>query len=49
MAFYGRIEAIAKLGEKYRSLDLTNPDVRAAIKKAVNAKGLYEGTLATDY
>ena len=48
-SFYGRIEAVAKLGEKYRVLDLTKPDVRTAIKKAETAKSLYAGTLASDY
>jgi type III restriction enzyme len=48
-SFYGRIEAVAKLGEKYRLLDLTKPKVRAEINKAETAKSLYEGTLAQDY
>ena len=46
---YGRIEAIAKIGDKYRSLNLKNLDVQSAIKKAENAESLYEGTLANDY
>ena len=48
-SFYGRIEAVIKLGEKYRYLDLTNPAVRLEINKAETAKSLYEGTLAMDY
>ena len=46
---YGRIEAIAKLDSKYRSLDLKSSDVQTAINEAENAKSLYEGTLANDY
>ena len=46
---YGRIEAVAKLDNKYRSLNLKNLDVQIAIKKAENSKSLYEGTLAKDY
>ena len=46
---YGRIEAIAMIGDKFRSLNLKNSDVQTAINESENAKSLYEGTLANDY
>lgn len=46
---YRRIESVAEVFGKLRSLDLTRPDVRQAIKVATSAKGLYEGTWASDY
>lgn len=47
--FYRRIEAIAKVGDKLRVLDLTDPAVRKAVAEAKDAKSLYDGTLAIDY
>lgn len=46
---YRRIESVAEVGGKLRLLDLTRTDVRAAIKNAISAKVLYEGTWANDY
>lgn len=46
---YRRIESVAEASGKLRVLDLTRAEVRAAIKDAKGAKGLYEGTLASDY
>lgn len=46
---YRRIESVAEASGKLRVLDLTRAEVRAAIKNAKGAKGLYEGTLASDY
>lgn len=46
---YRRIESVAEASGKLRVLDLTRAEVRAAIKEAKGAKGLYEGTLASDY
>jgi hypothetical protein len=46
---YRRIEAVAKVGDKLRVLDLTNSKVRKAVTDAKDAKSLYEGTLASDY
>jgi len=49
---YRRIESIAEGGGRLRVLDLTRPDVRAAIAATTTAaetKGLYEGLLANDY
>lgn len=46
---YGRIEVIAKVGDKLRVLDLIDQDVRQAVADATNAKSLYEGAFAVDY
>jgi type III restriction enzyme len=46
---YGRIEALSKVGETLRVLDITKPSVRQAIHAAEDAKTLYEGSAATDY
>jgi type III restriction enzyme len=46
---YQRIDAVTKIGETLRVLDLTEPSVRKAIVAATDAKILYEGTHATDY
>ncbi|MBU1249228.1 MAG: DEAD/DEAH box helicase family protein [Proteobacteria bacterium] len=48
-AIYRRIEAVAKVGDKLRVLDLTNSTVRKAIADAKDVKSLYEGTFASDY
>jgi hypothetical protein len=36
-----RVEAIAKIGEHYRGLDLTDAQVRSAITSALDAQTLY--------
>ncbi|MDC7689824.1 DEAD/DEAH box helicase [Vogesella indigofera] len=46
---YRRIESVAEASGKLRVLDLTRSEVRAAIKNATGVKGLYAGTLASDY
>ena len=46
---YRRIEAVAEAYGKMRVLDLTHPDVRAAILNASSAKSLFESSLAFDY
>jgi type III restriction enzyme len=46
---YRRIEAVAKVGDKLRVLDLTDSTVRKAVLDAKDVKSLYEGTLAKDY
>jgi type III restriction enzyme len=46
---YRRIESVAEASGKLRVLDLTRAEVRTAIKEAKGAKGLFEGTLASDY
>ncbi len=42
-SYFGRIEAVAKVGESFRSLDLKDEDVREAIRLGPNAKSLFEG------
>lgn len=46
---YQRIESISKIDDKLRVLDLTAPEVRAAIATADTAKALYDGDTAADY
>jgi type III restriction enzyme len=46
---YRRIDAIAKVGEVFRVLDLAEPSVRAAIGAAVSVKSLYESKIASNY
>lgn len=46
---YRRIEAIAKIDDRYRTLNLTEADVRAAITTATSARTLYVSSVATDY
>jgi hypothetical protein len=46
---YHRIASVAEVGGKLRFLDLTNEDVREAIKAARSAKELFEGLVAKDY
>jgi type III restriction enzyme len=48
-AVYQRIEAVAKVGDKLRVLDLTSANVRKAVEGAADAKALYEGSHASDY
>lgn len=48
-AIYRRIDAIAKVGDKLRVLDLTDPKVRKEVAGAGSAKSLYEGAFACDY
>ena len=46
---FRRIEAVAKIGDKLRVLDLTDPIVRNEFAEAKDAKSLYGGTFAIDY
>lgn len=46
---FHRIEAVAKVSDKLRVLDIKNPDVRAAIASAESAESLYKGDKAKDY
>ena len=46
---YRRIEAVAENANGLRMLDLTKPEVRAAINVATDAKSLYEGAVSTSY
>lgn len=42
-SYYGRIEAVAKVGDDFRSLDLKNVGVRAEVHLGPSAKSLFEG------
>ena len=44
---YRRIEAVAKIGDTLRVLDLSESDVRQAVAAARDAKGLYESEVAS--
>jgi tetrahydromethanopterin S-methyltransferase subunit H len=46
---YRRIEAVAKVGDTPRVLDLADATVRRAVAEAKDARGLYEGSFANDY
>lgn len=46
---YQRIDAVAKIGETLRVLDLSEASVRAAVAAATDATRLYESNHATDY
>ena len=46
---YRRIEAVAKIGDKFRVLDLKEAATRASISAATSIKALYEGAAASDY
>ena len=39
----GRIEAVAKVGDTLRVLDLTKESVRKAVRDGADAKALYDG------
>jgi hypothetical protein len=46
---YRRIEAVAKIGNKMRVLDLTLADVRQVVLDAENTEAIYKGPSARDY
>lgn len=46
---YQRIDAISKIGDTLRVLDLTEPSVRSAVADATDAATLYQGDHAADY
>lgn len=48
-AHYGRIEAVAKVGDAFRVLDLTDEAVREQIRFGPSAKALFEGTVSKEY
>jgi hypothetical protein len=49
MTVYRRIESVAAIKGKLRVLDLTRPNVRAAIAEAGDAENLFACSLASDY
>lgn len=46
---YQRIDAITKIGDTLRVLDLTEPNVRSAVADATDAATLYQSNHAADY
>jgi hypothetical protein len=46
---YRRIESVAEAGGVLRVLDLKRPDVRDAIRKAMDAPSIFRSALASDY
>jgi type III restriction enzyme len=46
---YGRIEAVSKIGDTLRVLDITKASVRQAVRSAEDGKSLYEGSDAINY
>jgi len=46
---FRRVDAVAKIGDRYRVLDLTEQSVRAAIENISSIHALYESGVATDY
>lgn len=46
---FRRIDAVAKVGESFRVLDLKEETVRAAVESATSVKALYESAVANDY
>ena len=46
---FRRIEVVARIGDAFRVLDLTERDVRAAVASATSIKVLYESGAASDY
>jgi hypothetical protein len=48
-ASYRRMEAIAKIDDRYRQLDLAKQETRAAIEIAASARTLYTSDVARDY
>lgn len=46
---YRRVDAVAKIGETFRVLDLTEKAVRSAVESATSIKALYESEVATEY
>jgi type III restriction enzyme len=46
---FRRIEAVAKIDDTYRMLDLMKHEVRDAIATAISAKATYAGPLGVDY
>ena len=46
---FRRIDAVAKLGDKFKALDLTEEEVRSKVESASSIKVLYESKVAVDY
>jgi hypothetical protein len=48
-SIYRRIEVVAKIGSKFRTIDLTEASIRAAVVAAEDVTELYESGAAIDY
>ena len=46
---FRRIEAVARIGDAFRVLDLTEREIRAAVASAASIRALYESRAASDY
>ena len=46
---FRRIDAVAKIGDTFRVLDLTEQTVRTAAEAAISIRALYESEVAADY
>jgi type III restriction enzyme len=46
---YGRVEVAAKVGQKFRVLDVTNSATRTAVMSATTIQDLYKSHVAEDY
>lgn len=46
---FRRVESVAKIGGKFRTLDLTDGEVRRAVYEVKDVQALYGGELAADY
>ncbi|QTP58241.1 DEAD/DEAH box helicase family protein [Billgrantia antri] len=46
---FRRVDAVAKIGDTFRVLDLKEPMVRSAVESATSIKELYESGAANDY
>lgn len=46
---FRRIEVVAEVGGTFRTIDLTEPSARAAVKSAATVKEVYESEVAHDY
>lgn len=44
-----RVDAIAKIGDTLRVLDLTSPTIRAAVRTGTDVKALYQSNAAADF
>jgi hypothetical protein len=48
-AHYRRIESVAKIGDRFRVLDLKDPSVRTVVYGASSAKSAYDSAAGVDY
>ena len=46
---FRRVEAVAKIGDTFKVLDLTKEEVRSAVESAISIRTLYESEVAVEY